>query len=155
MLILRGRREKITCNNPAPYSPITPVFLFPILPDRTSALLALSDSETGPPSPFPEPSVPGKLIQSTNNRGKLIVRAGKGDKDRVTVLPRVLMPELKEHIDRLSGLFAEDRAQGLAGVWLPEVPAFRKRCRFEERWIIGGAISIHARRDPRIHPGLA
>lgn len=54
------------------------------------------------------------------DRGKVIVRAGKGDKDRVTVLPRVLMPELKEHIDRLRGLFAEDRAQGLAGVWLPE-----------------------------------
>ncbi len=53
-------------------------------------------------------------------RGRLIVRAGKGDKDRVTVLPRILMPELKEHIDRLRGLFAEDRAQGLAGVWLPE-----------------------------------
>lgn len=54
------------------------------------------------------------------DRAKVIVRAGKGDKDRVTVLPRVLMPELTEHIDRLRGLFAEDRAQGLAGVWLPE-----------------------------------
>ncbi len=54
------------------------------------------------------------------DRGKLIVRAGKGDKDRVTVLPHVLKPELKEHIDRLRGLFADDRAQDLAGVWLPE-----------------------------------
>jgi integron integrase len=67
------------------------------------------------------------------DRGKLIVRAGKGDKDRVTVLPRVLMPELNEHIDRLRGLFAEDRANGMAGVWLPEGLA-RKYQGAGERW---------------------
>ncbi len=66
-------------------------------------------------------------------RGKVIVHAGKGDKDRVTVLPQVLMPELKEHIDRLRGLFAEDRAAGVAGVWLPEGLA-RKYQGAGERW---------------------
>ncbi len=35
---------------------------------------------------------------------------------------------------------------------VPEVCAFRKRCRFEKPWMVGGVISNHARRDPRIHP---
>jgi integron integrase len=53
-------------------------------------------------------------------RGKVIVRAGKGDKDRVTILPQVLGAELRAHIERLRSLHAEDRAAGLPGVWLPE-----------------------------------
>lgn len=54
------------------------------------------------------------------DRGRLTVRGGKGDKDRVTVLPNDLVPALREHIDRLKGLHAKDRAADLAGVWLPE-----------------------------------
>lgn len=53
-------------------------------------------------------------------RAKLIVRAGKGGKDRVTILPHVLGTELRAHIERLRSLHAEDRAAGLPGVWLPE-----------------------------------
>lgn len=53
-------------------------------------------------------------------RGRLMVRAGKGDRDRVTVLPAQLQAELQAHLERLRKLFAEDRAAGLAGVWLPE-----------------------------------
>ena len=53
-------------------------------------------------------------------RGQLIVRAGKGDKDRATVLPEKLVARLRAHRDRVRGLYEEDRAQGLAGVWLPE-----------------------------------
>jgi integrase len=52
-------------------------------------------------------------------RGRLIVRAGKGDKDRVTVLSTKLIPPLASHIERLRGLYAEDRAQKIPGVWLP------------------------------------
>ena len=54
------------------------------------------------------------------DRGCLMVRAGKGDKDRVTVLPASLNDVLRRHMDRLRGLFAEDRALGIPGVWLPE-----------------------------------
>lgn len=53
-------------------------------------------------------------------RGQLIVRAGKGDQDRVTVLPELVQEKLRAHRERLRRLHAEDRAKGLAGVWLPE-----------------------------------
>ncbi|OAM91599.1 phage integrase N-terminal SAM-like domain-containing protein [Termitidicoccus mucosus] len=53
-------------------------------------------------------------------RGALIVNGGKGDKDRVTVLPAVLRERLEEHLKRLKRLWREDRAEGVPGVWLPE-----------------------------------
>jgi integron integrase len=53
-------------------------------------------------------------------RGRLMVRGGKGDKDRVTVLPTRLQEPLATHRDRLRKLHAQDRAAGLPGVWLPE-----------------------------------
>jgi integron integrase len=53
-------------------------------------------------------------------RGQLVVRAGKGGKDRVTVLPASLQEKLRAHRERLRRLHAEDRAKGLPGVWLPE-----------------------------------
>ena len=53
-------------------------------------------------------------------RLQVIVRAGKGDKDRVTMLPESLVERLRAHRDRLRGLYDQDRAAGLAGVWLPE-----------------------------------
>jgi len=56
-------------------------------------------------------------------RHQVIVRAGKGDKDRVTVLPEVLVERLRAHRDRLRGLHEQDRAAGLGGVWLPEALA--------------------------------
>lgn len=54
------------------------------------------------------------------DRGRLQVIAGKGDKDRVTVLPAKLMPELRVHVARLRKLWESDRAENLPGVWLPE-----------------------------------
>jgi integron integrase len=54
------------------------------------------------------------------DRGRLIVRGGKGDKDRVTVLPTRLVSTLKIHVERLRKLHATDRAASLPGVWLPE-----------------------------------
>jgi integron integrase len=66
-------------------------------------------------------------------RHQLLVHSGKGDKDRVTVLPASLIKPLREHVERLRGLFAEDRASGLPGVWLPEGLA-RKYAKAGERW---------------------
>jgi integron integrase len=54
------------------------------------------------------------------DRNQLIVRAGKGDKDRVTVLPESLGERLRLHRDWLHGLFEEDRRVNAPGVWLPE-----------------------------------
>jgi integron integrase len=54
------------------------------------------------------------------DRQQLIIRGGKGDKDRVTVLAERLIERLAAHRERLRRLQAEDRAKGLPGVWLPE-----------------------------------
>ena len=53
-------------------------------------------------------------------RGQLQVFDGKGAKHRPTVLPQKLVPDLTAHIGRLRQLWKEDRAAGLAPVWLPE-----------------------------------
>lgn len=54
------------------------------------------------------------------DRHQVVVRGGKGDKDRVTVLPEQLLEKLAAHRERLRRLQAQDREQGLPGVWLPE-----------------------------------
>lgn len=54
------------------------------------------------------------------DRGQVVVRGGKGDADRVTVLPYALVERLAAHRDRLRELYEADRRAGLAGVWLPE-----------------------------------
>ncbi len=54
------------------------------------------------------------------NRRQVIVREGKGDKDRVTVLAESLVERFRAHRDRLRTLHEGDRAAKLAGVWLPE-----------------------------------
>lgn len=53
-------------------------------------------------------------------RRTVTVRAGKGDKDRITPLADVLVPSLLEHVERLKALHAQDEKAGVAGVWLPE-----------------------------------
>jgi site-specific recombinase XerD len=53
-------------------------------------------------------------------RGCLVIRAGKGDKDRETVLPERVAGELQRHLLRVRALYDRDRRRGLAGVWMPE-----------------------------------
>jgi integron integrase len=66
-------------------------------------------------------------------RQRLTVRSGKGDKDRVTMLPQSLVPELANHFRRLRKLWEQDRARGLPPVWLPESLA-RKFQNAGEQW---------------------
>jgi len=54
------------------------------------------------------------------DRRQLIVRAGKGGKDRVTVLPESLVDRLRTHRERLRKLYADDQRANIPGVWLPE-----------------------------------
>lgn len=49
----------------------------------------------------------------------LMVRSGKGDKDRRTVLPESLKDDLKAHITSVRSLYDADRQNGVAGVFLP------------------------------------
>lgn len=53
-------------------------------------------------------------------RRRLQVFAGKGDKDRATVLPEKLIPVLRGQLTRVRKLWEADRAAGVPGVWLPE-----------------------------------
>jgi integron integrase len=53
-------------------------------------------------------------------RGQIVVRAGKGDKDRVTMVPDLLVERLLAHRERLRRLHAEDQQADVPGVWLPE-----------------------------------
>jgi integron integrase len=53
-------------------------------------------------------------------RRQLIVRAGKGGKDRVTLVPDALVERLLAHRERLSRLHAQDHQADAPGVWLPE-----------------------------------
>lgn len=54
------------------------------------------------------------------DRLRLQVLGGKGDKDRVTVLPEKLVPALRERLAALRGQWQADRAAKVPGVWLPE-----------------------------------
>jgi site-specific recombinase XerD len=54
-------------------------------------------------------------------RRQILVRAGKGDKDRATLLPERLVEPLRNHLARLRRAFAEDATQGVQ----PRPPRFR------------------------------
>jgi integron integrase len=58
-------------------------------------------------------------------RGEVLVRQGKGAKDRVTMLPNVIQPALKEHLVKVRCLFERDGRDGLPGVWLPDALAVK------------------------------
>jgi integron integrase len=71
-------------------------------------------------------------------RGTLTVRLGKGDKDRVTVLPKSLRKEIGRQIERAREVWQADREAGLAGVYLPGALArkFRRAAeKFEWFWL--------------------
>ena len=51
--------------------------------------------------------------------GLLFVRAGKGDKDRSTILPQAVMPALRDHLRKVKNLHDKDLAAGLGKVELP------------------------------------
>lgn len=53
------------------------------------------------------------------DRGQIAVREGKGNKDRVVMLPRALQEALTTHLARVRILWESDRAHGLPGVMLP------------------------------------
>ena len=53
-------------------------------------------------------------------RGQIVVREGKGDKDRVVMLPTALREPFKTHLARVRVLWESDRASGQPGVWMPD-----------------------------------
>jgi integron integrase len=71
-------------------------------------------------------------------RGTVTVRQGKGDKDRVTVLPKSLREEVARQIERAREAWQGDREAGMAGVHMPGALArkFRRAAEsFEWFWL--------------------
>jgi integron integrase len=53
-------------------------------------------------------------------RGEILVRDGKGAKDRVTMLPESLVEPLKAHLKARRRIHEEDTQKGMASVYLPD-----------------------------------
>lgn len=51
--------------------------------------------------------------------GRVIVRAGKGEKDRPTLFPAVIHDDMRRHLNRVRQMFDADRTLGNPGVSLP------------------------------------
>jgi integron integrase len=66
-------------------------------------------------------------------RGQIVVREGKGDKDRITMLPQSLREPLRAHLARVRLLHEKDLAEGLGWVALPSALA-RKYPNAEREW---------------------
>lgn len=50
---------------------------------------------------------------------ELLIRDGKGGRDRRTMLPQSLVPLLHNHLEQVHQLHVNDLAQGFGSVWLP------------------------------------
>lgn len=56
-------------------------------------------------------------------RGEILIRDGKGAKDRVTMLPDSVVDGLQSHLKARRALFEEDKRAGMAAVYLPDALA--------------------------------
>ena len=65
--------------------------------------------------------------------GRIVVREGKGDKDRMTMLPESLRTAIMEHLKRVKLLHEEDLAAGFGRVLLPHALA-RKYPNADREW---------------------
>jgi integron integrase len=66
-------------------------------------------------------------------RGEIIVREGKGDKDRVTTMPRAVVHSLQDHLQRVKLIHEQDVADGYGRVELPHALA-RKYPNANQEW---------------------
>jgi integron integrase len=60
-------------------------------------------------------------------RHEILIRDGKGSKDRVTILPRAVVSALREQVANARELHQRDLAAGLGEVWLPHALAGKYR----------------------------
>jgi len=82
-------------------------------------------------------------------RNEIVVRSGKGEKDRVTMLPQLVIVSLQAHLSKRKALFREDTLANKATVYLPYSLAKKyKNASTEWAWqyiFASGSFSI----DPR------
>ena len=72
-----------------------------------------------------------KDIDFSNNQ--IVVRAGKGNKDRITMLPTVVKAPLATHLAHIRVLHEHDLAQGFGRVYLPDALQ-RKYANADREW---------------------
>ena len=60
-----------------------------------------------------------RILDLDFDRGEIIVRYGKGFKDRHVMLPQSLVPELKQHIQKVKRIHEQDLRDGWGSVPLP------------------------------------
>jgi len=65
---------------------------------------------------------------------QIIVRDGKGEKDRLTMLPDALIPDLQTHLKTVSAIHQQDIKEGYGEVYLPYALA-RKYPNAPKEWI--------------------
>jgi integron integrase len=66
-------------------------------------------------------------------RGEITIREGKGDKDRITMMPRAVVHSLQEHLQRVKLVHEQDVADGYGRVELPHALA-RKYPNANQEW---------------------
>ena len=67
------------------------------------------------------------------NYRTITVRDGKGEKDRITILPESLIEPLRKHLEQVKRLHEQDLARGYGAVYLPNALA-RKYPNAEREW---------------------
>ncbi len=68
-------------------------------------------------------------------RNKIYVRAGKGGKDRITILPAYIKSTLRDQVQKVRHLHDEDLKNGLGEVYMPEALGRKYRNAAKEfRW---------------------
>lgn len=66
------------------------------------------------------------------DKSEILLRAGKGDKDRIVPLPRALLPELRAQLERMKLLWQRDQLDRIP-VALPD-PVYNKCPRYGHAW---------------------
>jgi integron integrase len=59
------------------------------------------------------------------SNGRIVVRDGKGGKDRVTMLPDKIKEPLRSHIEQVKRLHEDDPREGFGNVYPPHAPAVK------------------------------
>jgi len=80
---------------------------------------------------------------------EVLVRDGKGGKDRVTMLPESLVGPLQEHLVKVKALHTRDLEEGFGAVWLPDALEVKVRSAAKAwgwQWVFPSALRSA---DPR------
>lgn len=79
-----------------------------------------------------------RILDVDFDQNEIIIRHGKGDKDRHVMLPQIIIPELKAHIQNVKQIHEQDLLDGFGAVELPNALAekYTDGCKeFKWQWL--------------------